>query len=119
MADLLFTDQHILANDETWLNRVQQAVASAAFDILQQDNSGFAFDEARARQQLAQQVIANPERHTARIAVLLATQVPDNLVSTDGSAVTENNVSDTQLLSFINDNWSKLAGVGSDLPDIT
>ena len=28
-------------------------------------------DEARARQELAKQVIANPERHTARVAVLL------------------------------------------------
>jgi len=119
MANLLFTDQHILANDESWKTRTQQAVASASFSIIQENNSGYDYFEAKARQELAKQVIGNPERHTARIAILLATNVPDSLVTIDGSVVTVNNVNDTQLLDFINNNWSKLAGVGSDLPDIT
>ena len=119
MPDLLFTDQHILANDETWQHRVQQSSLSAAFDLLQEDHAARDYQEAKARQLLAQEIIRWPDRHTNRISAILAAQVPDTLVETDGSAVTVNDVTDAQLLGFVTDNWSKLAGVGSDLPDLS
>lgn len=119
MAELTYLDQHILANDEDWQNRIQQASAATAFVLLDEDHAGQDFQEAKARQILAQEVIRSPERHTSRFAILLSTQVPDTLITTDGSTITENDVTDTQLGTFIEDNWSKLAGIGSDLPDMS
>lgn len=111
-------DQFILYQDEDWRQRVQQALVSTAFTVIQEDTSQLEYQEAKRRQLLSQQVIQSPTSHVDRTAAILASQVPDGLVETDGSAVTTNNVTDTQLIGFVADNWSILAGVGSDLPDI-
>ena len=117
---LTYVDQDILANDGEWKARVQQSVAQNAFVLLQEDHENHDFQEARRRQTLCIQVIDNPLRHTARIALILATveAIPPEAGIFVDTQVAANAITDAQLCAFIDSNWSSFAGVGSDLPDM-
>ena len=121
MAELAYIDRYILSQDAEWVNRVTQATAQVAFDLILEDHAaeGHSYEEAKRRQELAQRVIQLPEREGVRVAAILASVdlITDVMVETDGNVITLNNIADSALSTFISSNWSKLAGVGSVLPE--
>ena len=96
-------EQHQLATDGDFINRIRQAAATVALEVLSEDPAtlGGGNDEYEPRANLARQVINNAPAAAQRAAYIVATASP----TTDPAAIT-----DEQYLAFMRSKWSVLAG---------
>ena len=95
--------QHTLSTDGDFINRVRQAAATVALEVMSENPATLdgGNDEYTERAQLARNVISNAPAAAQRAAYILATASP----TTDPEAI-----SDVQYLGFLRDNWSALSG---------
>ena len=100
---ITLAEQHQQASDGDFANRIRQAAATVALEVMSEDPSLLSGgnDEYLKRESLARQVINNAPQAAQRAAYILATASP----TTDPTAIT-----DEQYLDFVRGNWSKLAG---------
>lgn len=96
-------NQHLLATDADFINRIRQAGATVALEIMNEDPSlltgGNAEYEQRAA--LARRFINDAQGSAQKAAYILATASTE----TDPEFITDN-----QYLTFLRTNWSALAG---------
>ena len=100
---LSLENQHILATNGDFINRIRQAASTIALEVMQEDPSQLTNgnEEYAYRLALARQVINNAPQAAQRAAYILATAAP----GTDPAAITDN-----QYLAFLRNSWTSLAG---------
>jgi hypothetical protein len=100
-------DQHVLANNGDFINRVRQAACTVAFEVMEEVQGGMSQAEMQARHNLARQVINDAQASAQRAAFTLATQSP---------TVNPLVIPDANYIIFLQDNWTRLSGFNPNLP---
>lgn len=95
--------QHAMATDGDFINRIRQAMAAIAVEVLTEDPTGQVAGEYQARLSLAQRVINNANDVAKRAAYILVTA--EQLNTTDPETF-----ADAAYLGFIRTRWNILAG---------
>ena len=99
-------EQHELAIDMNFVNRLRQALLSVAYDVL--DETEADYDLYQARESLSKRLIQSPLDNAKRAAYTLATQ---------STSADHNDISDSALLSFVTANYNRLAGYNPNAPE--
>lgn len=100
---ITLAEQHQLATDGDFINRVRQAAATVALEVLSENPASLdgGNDEYIRRESLARQVLTNAPQAAQRAAYILATASP----TVDPEAIADN-----QYLAFLRNTWSALSG---------
>jgi hypothetical protein len=106
---ITLAEQHQLASDGDFLNRVRQAACTIAFEVLDEVQGTMTDEEMLARNSLARTIINSAPQSAQRFAYTLATQSP---------TTNPNVITDAAYLTFLRDNWNKLAGYNPNLPEV-
>lgn len=99
-------EQHDLAVDMNFVNRVRQAGCTIALEVMAETEVNYSLYQKR--ESLARQFIASPEATAKRLAFTLATASPN---------VDQATINDGALLTFIRNNWNKLSGYNPNAPE--
>ena len=98
---ILFTQQHDLAIDQNFVNRVRQAGLTLALDVLVETEANA--ELYAARESLALKFLNSPNETAKRLTFALVTA--SQLTTTDHTTI-----SDAQLSGFLSSRWNTLAG---------
>lgn len=103
---ITFQQQHDLATDMNFVNRVRQAGLTVALEVLAESGGDYELYQARAG--LATRLMNDPLNQSKRLAYILATASP----SADQSTI-----NDTALLTFVRGKWTLLAAYNPNAPE--
>ena len=100
---ITLAEQHTLATDADFINRVRQAAATVALEVMSEDPALLTGGntEYKLRESLARSVINNAPQAAQRAAYILATA---------SGEINPVLINDSQYLTFLRNNWSALAG---------
>ena len=97
--------QHTLATDMNFVNRVRQSMLTIALKVLVETEADYALYQSR--QSLALRVLNSPINESKRIAYALATVSP---------AATQEAILDAPLVGFLRSNWTLFSGYNANAP---
>lgn len=100
---ITLAEQHVLATDGVFINRVRQAMATVAVEVLTESPAGMVSGEYSARKSLAQQVVRNANDVARNAAFILVTHPGLTVLDPDAP-------SDEQYLTVIRNRWNVLSG---------
>lgn len=106
MANLSFTDQATLATDTTFINRVKQAMLTAAIAIAGEAASGKTTVD-QSRLSFATAVLREPEKYARVLVHGVATATAGKMELTD-----------TELSNIVASVWNAYAGVNPLIVDV-
>lgn len=101
---ITFQDQHDLATNQNFVNRVRQSALTVALEVLVESGE---YELYQARVSLAQQLMSDPINQSKRLAYILATASP----SADHTTINDNT-----LLTFVRGKWTLLAAYNPNAP---
>jgi hypothetical protein len=107
---ITLAEQHALASDGDFINRVRQSMAAKAVDVLQEDPTGLVAGEYNARKRLAQRIVNDANAVAKNAAFILATH--NGVNTTDPEAIP-----DSAYTTVIGNLWNVLAGFNVLDPD--
>lgn len=102
---ITFQEQHDLAIDQNFVNRVKQSALTVALEVLVETGE---YDLYQARASLARQLMNDPLGQSKRLAYILATASP----SADHATI-----SDASLLAFVRSKWTLLSAYNPNAPE--
>ena len=103
---ITLVEQHALAIDMNFVNRLRQTLLTVALEVLVENGDDYALYQPRER--LAVRVLEDPLGQSKRLAYVLATASPSADQATIGDAA---------MLSFVRGKWTLLSGYNPNAPE--